>query len=54
MICVSAGLMHNCWSAEYFYMEAAVDYIPPSEGRAPEDLDMRKGELLRVYRANNG
>jgi hypothetical protein len=38
---------------EYFYMEAAVDYCPASEGRAPEDLDMRRGEILRVYRANN-
>ena len=35
-------------------MEAATDYTPASDGREPEHLDMKRGDLLRVYRANNG
>ena len=53
LLCSKGGLILFC-CAEYFYMEAANDYCPASDSRAPEDLDMRKGDLLRVYRANNG
>jgi hypothetical protein len=39
---------------DYFYMEAVRDYCPEAHSGAVEDLEMRKGGLLRVYRVTNG
>ena len=39
-------------TAEYFYLKAARDYCPTASSTG--DLEMKGGDVLRVYRANNG